>query len=132
VSLAPAEPMPILHSDPALLRVVISNLIGNAVKFTREGIVTVYLRNADGAHIIEIRDTGIGIAEADFPRIFEPFEQLEPLRRKTIPGVGLGLSLVRQIVDALGGTIEVQSVVGNGSMFRVTLPGHDLANGVRT
>jgi signal transduction histidine kinase len=129
---APTEALPILHSDPALLRVVLGNLIGNAVKFTREGGVSVRLRTAQDAHIIEVRDTGIGIAEADLPRIFEPFEQLEPLRRKTIPGVGLGLSLVRQIVDALGGVIEVESIAGNGSVFRVTLPSHRVATGVPT
>jgi signal transduction histidine kinase len=129
---APTAPMPVLHSDPSLLRVVLGNLLGNAVKFTKAGAVTVRLLTSHGAHIMEVHDTGIGIAEADLPRIFEPFEQLEPLRRKSIPGVGLGLSLVRQIIDTLGGTVEVESIVGSGSVFRVTLPSQHAAHGVTT
>jgi signal transduction histidine kinase len=125
----PAGSLPTMHSDPALLRVLIGNLLGNAVKFTRAGSVVLRLRSDDDAHIIEVHDTGIGIADADLPRIFEPFEQLEPLRRKTIPGVGLGLSLVRQIVDTLGGTLEVESTVGKGSVFRATLPRQQVEHG---
>jgi signal transduction histidine kinase len=125
----PASALPTMHSDPALLRVLIGNLLGNAVKFTREGSVILRLRSDDDAHMIEVHDTGIGIADADLPRIFEPFEQLEPLRRKTIPGVGLGLSLVRQIVDTLGGTLDVESTVGKGSVFRVTLPRQQVEHG---
>ena len=120
---SPPGGLPRLQSDPRLLRVVLSNLLSNALKFTTEGSVTVLLSAEAGQHVVEVRDTGVGIPEQDLKRIFEPFEQLEPLRRKAVPGVGLGLSLVKQIVEALGGRIELTSSPGVGSSFRVLLPG---------
>ena len=111
-----------IDSDPRLLGVVLSNLLSNALKFTRAGTVTLGMAATDDTHTIEVRDTGIGIDPVDLERIFEPFEQLEPLKRKSIPGVGLGLALVQQIVHALHGTIAVDSTPGVGTVFRVTLP----------
>jgi signal transduction histidine kinase len=125
----PPSSLPVLHTDPRLLRIVIDNLLGNALKFTAEGAITIRLGSRDDAHMIEVRDSGIGIPEAELPRIFQPFEQLEPVRRKSIPGVGLGLSLVRQILDAIGGRIEVESTQGVGSVFRVWLPSRALDEG---
>jgi signal transduction histidine kinase len=72
-----------------------------------------------------VRDTGPGIAPADQQRVFEPFEQLDPVRRKHVPGVGLGLALVHAMVTALGGTISLESAVGQGSAFTVTLEAGD-------
>ena len=121
--LEPATVEPLrMESDLRLVRVVLSNLISNALKFTKEGRVTVRIEVAENWHILEVRDTGIGISEADLPRIFAPFEQLEPVKRKSIPGVGLGLALVKQLVELLQGRIEVESVAGQGSTFRVVLP----------
>lgn len=118
----PGAPMPPIHSDPSLLRIVVSNVVGNAVKFTREGRVQIRVERRDAWQVVSVADTGPGIAELDLPRIFEPFEQLEPVRRKSIPGVGLGLALVKQILDALGGRIEVESEVDVGSTFHILLP----------
>ncbi len=117
----PAE-LPVLVSDARLLRVVLSNLVSNALKFTSAGSVTVGLSSEDAWHVLEVRDTGIGMEHADIKRIFLPFEQLAPLQRKSIPGVGLGLALVEQIVRALGGTVSVSSSQGHGSVFSVRLP----------
>jgi signal transduction histidine kinase len=122
----PAASLPPIESDPGLLRVVLSNVVGNAVKFTREGVVRIRLGGRDGWHVVSVEDTGPGIAEQDLSRIFDPFEQIEPVRRKSVPGVGLGLALVKQILDALGGRIEVQSTLGVGSTFHILLPPRQL------
>lgn len=111
-----------LVSDMRLLRVVLGNLVANALKFTKEGEVTIRVGASAGFHVFEVHDTGIGIPEADLPRIFLPFEQVEPVQRKSIPGVGLGLALVKQIVETLGGTVDVHSASGAGSTFRVRMP----------
>jgi len=111
-----------LVSDPRLVRVVLSNLVGNALKFTQKGTVTIRLTSDAHTHSFEVHDTGIGIPEEDLPRVFLPFEQLEPVQRKSIPGVGLGLALVKQLVETLGGRLDVMSQVGTGSTFAVHLP----------
>ncbi|MFC0679614.1 ATP-binding protein [Lysobacter korlensis] len=116
------EDMPALESDRRLLSVVIGNLLSNALKFTQQGAVTLRLAHTAEVAVIEVADTGIGIAPEDLERIFEPFEQLEPVRRKSVPGMGLGLALVRQLVQAIGGRIDLSSTVGEGTLFRVSLP----------
>jgi signal transduction histidine kinase len=113
---------PLLQTDPRLLRLVLLNLVSNAIKFTDVGGVDVSMDVADGEHRLVVRDTGRGIAAEDQARIFEPFEQLEAIARKHTPGVGLGLSLVREVVSALGGRVSVESAPGEGSAFRVTIP----------
>ncbi len=118
----PTSPLPPFSTDPRLLRVVLNNIISNALKFTTEGVVSVHLHSSAATQIIEVRDTGIGIAAKDIPRIFLPFEQLEPIHRKSIPGVGLGLSLTKEIVEVLHGTVDVRSKPGAGSCFRISLP----------
>lgn len=118
----PPQDLPPLVTDPRLLRVVMSNVVSNALKFTPQGSVTVRLASARGWHSFEVADTGVGIAPADMARIFLPFEQLEPVQRKSIPGVGLGLALVKTIVDNLGGMVEVVAPLGSGCTFRVLLP----------
>ncbi|MDB5778003.1 MAG: Two-component system sensor histidine kinase/response regulator, hybrid, partial [Polaromonas sp.] len=118
----PPEGLQPLVTDPRLLRVVMSNLVSNALKFTPQGSVTVRLGSSDGWHSLEVVDTGVGIAQADLARVFLPFEQLEPTQHKSVPGVGLGLALVRQMVENLGGKVELASTLGSGSTFRVLLP----------
>ena len=130
LALAPAPGgLPPLVSDPRLLRVILGNLVANALKFTTEGTVTLRLDSQAGFHVFEVHDTGIGIPKADMTRIFLPFEQVEPVQRKSIQGVGLGLALVKQIVEVLGGTIEVHSETGAGSTFRVRIPSNGMAIG---
>jgi len=112
----------VIESDLKLVRLVLATLLENAVKFTEEGGITVTAR-VEGPHgVLRIEDTGPGISDADRARIFEPFHHVAETRHKHVPGVGLGLSLVREIVDNLGGKIEVRSAVGKGSTFIVTLP----------
>ena len=117
-----APRLPALRSDPRLLRLVVVNLVGNAVKFTQAGEVLVEVTHAAGAHLVRVRDSGPGIPPQDHERIFEPFEQMEPIPHKHTRGVGLGLSIVKEMVEALEGRIELTSTVGAGSTFTVVLP----------
>jgi PAS domain S-box-containing protein len=118
---APLELTPVL-TDPRFVRVILANLVGNAVKFTEQGAVEVSLTSEGGAQHISVTDTGPGIIEADRGRIFEAFEQREPVHMKHLPGLGLGLALVREIAEALGARVELRSVPGAGSTFTVALP----------
>jgi PAS domain S-box-containing protein len=117
-----APELPELRSDPAKLKVVLKNLISNAIKFTHAGSIVVRLRGRDGGAEITVADTGVGIASEMLPVIFEPFRQGEPVMTRQHGGVGLGLYIVRRVLDILGGTIEVESTVGQGSTFRVWVP----------
>ncbi len=126
----PGETSIELFTDPRLLRAILNNLITNALKFSKKGEVIVRTGQVEHWQRFEVQDTGIGIAAEDIPRIFLPFEQLEPVQRKSIPGVGLGLTLTREIVEVLGGRIEVSSEPQAGSRFTVLLPRHpDTASG---
>ena len=120
--LAPEEPPPPLESDPRLVRLIVVNLVGNAIKFTARGGVTLSVDWEPGAHRLVVRDTGMGIHPEQRGRVFEAFEQIEPVRGKHAPGAGLGLALVREMVQALGGSIELDSALGRGSTFTVRLP----------
>ncbi|HSB19059.1 MAG TPA: PAS domain-containing sensor histidine kinase [Anaeromyxobacteraceae bacterium] len=111
-----------VQTDPSLARVVLSNLVGNAVKFTTSGEVAVAVASGNREQAVTVSDTGPGIAEAERERIFQPFEQLDPIRTKHLPGVGLGLALVREICAALGARVELRSEVGVGSAFTVRFP----------
>jgi len=113
-----------LQADPVRLRQVVQNCVGNAVKFSHDGGQVQVRVQADGdAHWrIEVEDQGIGIAEADIPRLFQPFHQLSTGPTRTHEGTGLGLAIVRRIVEAQGGAVGVRSTLGQGSVFWVTLP----------
>jgi signal transduction histidine kinase/DNA-binding response OmpR family regulator len=117
-----APQLPPLHTDPVKLKVVLKNLIGNAVKFTAEGRVTVGVRSREGGVEFSVTDTGIGIAPETLPIIFEPFRQGESSMTRRFGGVGLGLHIARRLLDVLGGRITVDSEVGRGSTFRVWVP----------
>ena len=111
-----------IETDPKLVRLVLVNLVSNAVKFTERGSVTISVHSDGDRRIVRITDTGPGIPRAEQERIFEPFQQLEQTKHKHLPGVGLGLALVRQIVDTLRANVVVHSEIGTGSTFEVSLP----------
>jgi signal transduction histidine kinase len=113
--------LPLLQSDARLLRLILNNLTGNAIKFTEQGAVEVSLSFENEFHSLSVKDTGPGISRQDRRRIFEPFEHLAPINHKHLPGVGLGLALVRELTAALGGEITLESEPGRGSTFEVTL-----------
>ncbi len=114
--------LPPLQSDPLLVRLIVVNLLVNAVKFTERGFVEVELEHTGNAHQIKVKDTGAGIAPENRVRVFEPFEQVEPVRNKHLPGIGLGLALVKEMAVSLGGRVLLESELGSGSTFTVILP----------
>jgi signal transduction histidine kinase len=120
-----------LNSDQIKLRMVLKNLIDNALKFTERGSVVVQARSQDGGVEFRVADTGIGIAPEEQRRIFEPFQQSDDAKAQNRGGVGLGLHLVNRLVGALGGTSRVESKLGHGSTFFVWIPNSD-ADGAGT
>jgi heavy metal sensor kinase len=113
----------IVEGDVVALRRLFVILLDNAVKYAPTGgSVTVTLTDAKGFAAAEVRDTGIGIGEADLPHIFERFYRADKARSPEVRGVGLGLSIGQWIAEAHGGVIEVESTPGQGSVFRVCLP----------
>jgi signal transduction histidine kinase len=112
-----------LRTDPDKVRQILLNLAGNAVKYTRRGEVRVALGGENHQRAeLRVTDTGIGIESQHLSRIFEPFWQAESTPRVREGGTGLGLSVVRRLVQLLGGEVQVESTPGVGSSFTVTLP----------
>jgi len=109
-------------TDPRKLTVIVRNLVGNACKFTEQGQVTVWVTMTEAQLVLAVSDTGIGIAPADRDTIFEMFRQGDSSDSRRFGGLGLGLHITRRFVEQLGGTIEVSSEVGRGSMFSVKVP----------
>ena len=112
--------LPPLQTDPGKVKVVVKNLIGNAVKFTKAGSITVAAHNHDGGVEISVTDTGVGISQEAIELIFEPFHQVD--NSGQLGGTGLGLHIVKRLLELLGGTVTVESEVGRGSTFRVWVP----------
>jgi len=113
--------------DDGRLGQVLTNLLANAVKFTDGGAITVgasvQARRHDTALVrVEVSDTGVGIAPEALERLFDAFEQADSSTTRRYGGSGLGLAISRQLIDLMGGSIDVSSAVGHGSTFRVTLP----------
>jgi PAS domain S-box-containing protein len=120
--------LPRLRTDATKLKVVLKNLILNALKFTEHGSVTVDIRSERGGVVFSIRDTGIGMTPEALSIIFEPFRQADSAMTGGFGGAGLGLYIVRRLLEMLEGKIEVESELHRGSVFRVWLPlaiGHE-------
>ena len=101
---------------------IVPNLISNAFKFTLSGEVAVRLRDEPGGILLEVADTGSGIPEAELPHVFERFHRVAGAGGRSYEGTGIGLALVRELVALHGGRVSVESEVGRGSTFRVTIP----------
>jgi signal transduction histidine kinase len=114
--------LPVVRTDGEKLKHVLQNLINNAIKFTENGSVTVSARCISKAIEFEVKDTGIGMPGDMLPSIFQMFRQLDSSNTRSYGGSGVGLYIVKKFIDLLGGKIEVDSALGEGSTFIVTLP----------
>jgi signal transduction histidine kinase len=122
VELAPD--LPVLETDRTKVKQILLNLLSNAVKFTHEGEIRVTARPApggDGAEV-EVGDTGIGIDPESLDNIWEDFRQVDQSSTREYGGTGLGLSITRKLLDLLGGSVRVESKLGEGSVFTISLP----------
>jgi two-component system phosphate regulon sensor histidine kinase PhoR len=113
----------VVRADPQAFRRILGNLVENALKYTPAGgVVTVAAEVSDGFCRVSVSDTGIGIPEADLPRVFERFYRVDKARSRQMEGTGLGLAIVKHLVQAHGGEVGVTSEIGKGSEFWFTLP----------
>ena len=113
----------VLEADPGKLREVLTNLLHNAIEYNRpDGSVELSVARHNGSLRVEVRDTGVGIAPEARAHIFERFYRADPSRHAEGLHAGLGLAIVKGYVDLMGGSINVESAVGEGSTFRVELP----------
>ena len=116
-------------ADKRRVKQILFNLLGNAIKFTPEGgKVILRVWREQRLVIFQVEDTGIGIADDQIPLLFQKFQQLETVHQRNYEGTGLGLALTKQLVELHRGTIEVESVVGEGSIFTVCLPNQPLVS----
>lgn len=120
-----ADSLPDLEADPPILRRVVDNLLDNAVKYSdKDQPIELVAKKSEQRDqlVLEVVDRGVGISPDDIPRVFAPFFRGDRSRTRSTGGVGLGLALARRVVEAHGGRIEVESALGAGTRFRVTLP----------
>ncbi|WNM42892.1 SpoIIE family protein phosphatase [Micromonospora halotolerans] len=117
----PPLPAPV-YVDRDMWEKIVLNLVSNAVKFTFDGEIRVRAEARDGAAVLEVTDTGVGIAPEELPQVFERFHRVPGARSRTHEGTGIGLALVRELVEMHGGTAEAHSVVDRGSTFTVRVP----------
>ena len=116
-------PLPeLVYVDPEMWETVVLNLVSNAYKFTHHGGVAVTMRALGGNARLTVRDTGIGIPEDELPKLFERFHRVEGSQGRSHEGSGIGLALVRELVQLHGGAISVESTLGQGSAFHVAIP----------
>jgi signal transduction histidine kinase len=114
--------LPAGRGDERRLAQVLLNLVGNAIKFTESGEVSVAVSAVDGAFVVSVADTGPGIPERDRQKIFEEFQQADGSSTRRAGGTGLGLSIAKRIVELHGGRIWLDSTLGRGSTFSFTVP----------
>jgi signal transduction histidine kinase len=117
-----APQLPAVRTDAVKLRMLLKNLVGNALKFTERGAVRVSAEPAAERLRLTVSDTGIGIPAEELPHLFEPFRQAHGRLSRRAGGAGLGLYIVRRLVDLLGGTIAVDSAPGRGTTFTIEVP----------
>ena len=115
------EAVSVVRTDGEIVRKVLMNLLGNAVKFTEEGSITLAVHPVDGRVELSVADTGMGIPTEDLPFIFEEFRQVERQGSTEKEGTGLGLAIAKKSVELLGGEISAESEVGKGTTFALRI-----------
>ncbi|WP_218508570.1 ATP-binding protein [Variovorax sp. dw_308] len=118
---APTLSQPV-HVDPEMWEKIVLNLVSNAFKFTLEGGITVDIAEDDGHAVLRVSDTGTGIPQAEVPRVFDRFHRVEGARGRTHEGTGIGLALVKELVELHKGSVSVDSEPGRGTTFEVRIP----------
>ncbi len=111
-----------IYADPIRFKEILINLLSNAIKFTIDGKLTLVIKGDYYNWLFKVRDTGIGIANKDFPLIFKEFKRVESTYVRSVPGTGLGLSLTKRLIELHGGEISFFSVLGVGSTFTFNIP----------
>jgi signal transduction histidine kinase len=119
--LEPGLAVPVV-ADRVRITQAIANLVDNALKYTEQGSVRVAVGERDGRAWFEVRDTGSGIPAEDLPRVFERFYRVDKARSRAKGGTGLGLAIVKHAIALHGGTVALESRVGEGSTFRFEIP----------
>ncbi|MCX7710712.1 MAG: diguanylate cyclase, partial [Clostridia bacterium] len=119
------ESIPLIYADENRLEQILHNLLGNAIKFTHEGKVTLSACVRGTMGQVNVADTGIGIPKTMFAKIFNPFEQVDSSIQREYGGTGLGLNITKSLVELHGGEMNLESEVGCGSMFSFTIPVYD-------
>ena len=114
--------IPLVEADETKFRQVIINLISNSAKFTEQGGIVVRLKHDQDDVVIRVSDTGIGIDKQELETVFQPFRQIDGSAAKGITGTGLGLSLAKEFIEMLGGSIHADSEIGTGTTFTIRLP----------
>jgi len=122
LSVSLADPQAEVETDSQRVQQILKNLLSNAFKFTERGTVSLTVEANDGGYSLSVRDTGIGIAKAHHSAIFEAFQQADGTTNRRFGGTGLGLSISRDLAHMLGGELRVESELGQGSCFTLTLP----------
>jgi len=112
----------LVDSDPHRIRQIVNNLVTNAIRYTERGTVTLHFEQRDDALVIVVTDTGAGVPVKQIPLIFKEFTQLDASRTRRYEGAGMGLAIVQGLVDLFHGTIGIDSKVGEGTRFTVTIP----------
>lgn len=117
----PPQPI-IVQTDPAKVRQILLNLLSNAMKFTDEGEIRLAVSSDGVGHVLEVRDTGPGIAAEHIHHVFEPFWQVEQSATRSAGGTGLGLSVAQRLAELLGGSLTLRSAPSTGSTFQLVIP----------
>jgi PAS domain S-box-containing protein len=122
ISLSIPSDFPFIATDESRFQQIITNILGNAVKFTEKGSIDVFVGCDSNIIWIEVKDTGIGIPNEELPYIFDKFRQVDGSSSRSFEGTGLGLSIVHELLKIIGGEIKVKSEFGVGSVFKIVLP----------
>jgi signal transduction histidine kinase len=118
----PEPDLPLIYAEQSQIARMVTNLVSNAIRYTPEGHVSLQTCYTNGKVCLIVQDTGVGIEPKDLPHVFERFYRGQNVRQSGIPGTGLGLAIVKEIVSLHEGMIDIESVVGKGTTFRIWLP----------